>query len=68
MPAAAQQCIHTHARASLVTRAGKRIDNTSVRDEPYKFVLGGEQVRSAAPAWFWPKACDACTLASRSIL
>jgi len=27
--------------------AGKRIDNTSVRDEPYEFVLGGEQVRPA---------------------
>lgn len=25
---------------------GKRIDNTSVRDEPYEFVLGGEQVRT----------------------
>ena len=23
---------------------GKRIDNTSVRDEPYEFVLGGGQV------------------------
>ena len=24
---------------------GKRIDNTSVRDEPYKFTLGANQVR-----------------------
>jgi hypothetical protein len=29
---------------------GKRIDNTSVRDEPYSFVLGGDGVRAAAAA------------------
>jgi hypothetical protein len=27
---------------------GKRIDNTSVRDEPYVFVLGGDGVSSSS--------------------
>jgi hypothetical protein len=29
---------------------GKRIDNTSVRDEPYEFVLGTGQVLCISPA------------------
>lgn len=45
---------------------GKRIDNTSVRDEPYLFVLGGQQVRrreahtastSPLPLPGWHPAC-----------
>jgi hypothetical protein len=45
-------CVATlHALSTpLQGYQGKRIDNTSVRDEPYEFVLGGDGVSAAAAA------------------
>ena len=46
---------------------GKRIDNTSVRDEPYKFTLGANQVRLHRMITL-PPTCMLCNTACPALM